>query len=118
MRPWLTLLLIIGCYLALFSFLPWWSIAVAGIVGASLLPTNSTLLSFGIGMLAGVLLWGIHSGYIHYYNDGLLATRLSFTLGGMEPGMLVILTAVLGGIYCGFGAVVGQMGRRLFQTPQ
>ena len=118
MRPWLTLLLIIGCYLVSSLMLPWWSIALAGILGAALLPTQSNSLTFGIGLLAGTLLWGIHSGYIHYYNDAILTTRVGLTFRGLAPGMLVLLTAVLGGLYCGLGALVGQMGRQLFATTQ
>jgi hypothetical protein len=98
----------------LHQFLPWYAIAIAGLLFGALAPLPHAGLAFAYGLLAGLLVWGSYSGYLNYENDSILATRIGAMLGGISAGALVAITALLGGIYGGLGAVVGLWGRKLF----
>ena len=94
-------------------FLPWYAIAAAGLIVGLALPARHAGAAFLLGLLAGGLVWGVYAGYLNHFNGGLLATRIGAMLGGVGPGVLVLLTALLGGLSGGLGAMTGTLGRRL-----
>ena len=94
------------------SYMPWWTIAfVAAIFGAAI--KFSTLQSYFVGFLGVFLLWGIYAVIINSGNDGILATKMGVLFGELSAIQLVIVTALLGGIIGGFGALTGKLGRNL-----
>jgi len=93
------------------QFLPWYSIALAGLLAAFLMKPSSWGTAFAMGLLGGALLWGGYSAYLNEQNDGLLAMRFGITLGGLTPTVMILVTALLGGIYAGLGAACGYWGR-------
>jgi len=94
------------------SFLPWWSIAiVAAILGAAFKLNN--LQSYLVGFLGVFLLWGCYAAFMNNANDGILAERMGELFGKLGAIQLVFVTALLGGIIGGFGALTGNLGRNL-----
>ncbi len=94
------------------QFLPWWIIvAIAGIL--SFIFDLKTGVSFWAGFVAAALLWGGYAGYLNIANEGMLAARVGKLLGDMPGFVLIIITAMVGGIFGGLGALIGSLGRRL-----
>jgi hypothetical protein len=94
------------------QLLPWYSIALAGFLAAFLAKPSWGGTAFAMGFLGGALLWGTYSAYLNGQNDGLLAMRLGVTLGGLTPNMMIAVTALLGGIYAGLGAICGYWAQK------
>ena len=96
------------------SFMPWWSVAiVAAIMGASFKLNN--LQSYLIGFLGVFLLWGSYAALINHSNESILATKVGVIFGGLGAFQLVLVTALLGGIIGGFGALTGRLGRNFLK---
>lgn len=101
----LLILLIITAYL-INLVLPWWGIAITGLIlGFQLKPKSGT--AFGYGFLALFLLWGGQALYIHFANDGILSTRIAEMLGVGSPYLVVLITGVLGGLVSGLAVLSG-----------
>lgn len=118
MRNLLYLFGLIVLAMLLHLFLPWYAIALAGLLFGLFVPTSNGGQAFAYGLLAGALVWGVYSGYLNYQNDSLLATRIGNMLGGLGAWSMVIITALLGGIYGGLGSFTGFLGRSLFVNRQ
>lgn len=116
MKPFLLLVVILIAGMALHFFFPWYSIALAGMVGALLVPQSSAIKAFAWGTLAGALLWGVYAGYLNMQNGSVLAGRLGEMLGGLPAAGVVFLTTLLGSLYCGLGAIVGYFARGVVRT--
>lgn len=92
-------------------YLYWWTIAVAAFVVAALIyqPPGRSFLA---GFLGIFLLWGGLSWAIDIANQSVLAPRVAtlLPLGG-SVGLLVLVTALVGGIGGGLGALTGSLLR-------
>ena len=91
-------------------FLPWYAIVIVAFL-LGLLVQAGSLSSFGAGFAGGFLLWGIYAGYLNHHNAGLLAGKMGQLMGGLSPLLMVLLTAFLGGLLAGMGALSGNLGR-------
>jgi len=106
----LLILLIITAYL-INLVLPWWGIAITGLVlGFQLKPSSGK--AFGIGFLALSLLWGGQALYIHFANDGILSTRIAEMLGVGSPYLVVLITGILGGLVSGLAVLSGSLMKK------
>lgn len=114
MRNLLYLIGLVLLAIVLHQFLPWYAIAIAGLLFGVAAPLASAGKAFAYGLLAGFVVWGCYSGFLNYQNEGLLATRIGNMLGGFTPWSMVVITALLGGIYGGLGSITGFWGRQLF----
>ena len=88
-------------------YLPWWSIAIiAFLVGIFIRQT--LMKSFLAGFLGIFILWAVVSLWIDVKNGSILSHKIAalFPLGG-SSGLLIMLTAVIGGIVGGFAALTG-----------
>lgn len=96
-------------------FFPWWTIAIAALVVAALIP-QSAGKSFLAGFIALLLLWGGLSFWISNNNEHLLAHKVSVLLLKQDnPWILIIATAFIGAIVGGFAALTGSLLRKLKQ---
>lgn len=103
----LLILLIITGYL-INLVLPWWGIAVTGLIlGFQMKPSSGK--AFGIGFLALFLLWGGQALYIHLANDGILSKRIAEMLGGGSPILVVLITGIVGGLVSGLAVLSGSL---------
>ena len=87
-------------------FLPWWSIALPGLIFGYIIGESSGK-AFGSGFLALFLLWGFHAMYIHVANDAILSTRIAEMLSLGNPLLLILLTGFLGGLISGIATLTG-----------
>ena len=103
----LLILLIITAYL-INLVLPWWGIAITGLIlGFQLKPKSGK--AFGIGFLALFLLWGGQALYIHLANDGILSTRIAEMLGAGSPILVILITGIVGGLVSGLSVLSGSL---------
>lgn len=103
----LALLIAITAFL-LNLFLPWWSIALPGVLFGYLFKQKGTV-SFGWGFLALFLLWGSQALYTHFANDGILSSRIAEMLGVGSPFIVILVTGVLGGLVSGLATLSGSL---------
>ena len=108
-----------------FSNLPWWSIAVVGGIVAFVL--NTRVKSFLTGFSGGALLWGFLAYQLSSLNMDMLANRVSEMFmvndliaktGALNATRLVYITAIIGGILGGFGAMTGNYGRKMWYKEE
>lgn len=99
-------------------FLPWWSLTIA-----SFLVAFASGQKIGISILAGFLgvflLWGIMTWMISNGNDHILAHRMSrVILKQDDPMMLILVTALIGGILGAISAWSGAALRNLLRPKE
>ncbi len=92
-------------------YLQWWSIALAAFIIALLIPQKGGK-AFLSGFLGVFLLWGILAWWIDMKNEGILAKKIAavLPLGGNEY-LLILVTALIGGLVAGFAALSGSFLR-------
>jgi hypothetical protein len=95
-------------------YLPWWSIAIVAFVAALLMQPK-----IGFGFLAGFigifLLWASIALWIDVNNESILSRKVAllFPLGGSSV-LLILVTALAGGLVGGFAAMAGSSIRLRF----
>lgn len=89
------------------KFLPWWSIAIVAFLVALLIP-QSLSMSFLSGLIGIFLLWSIVALWIDIKNNSILSHKISelLKLGGSSM-LLILVTAIIGGVVGGFAAMAG-----------
>lgn len=102
---------------ALGLYLPWWGVAVASFLVGLVLGLRPGA-SFLAGFLAVFLLWGGLAWVRSHLNEHILAKRFSpMVLGVEDPYLLIGLTALIGGLVAGMGALTGSLFRNTVTTP-
>jgi hypothetical protein len=92
-------------------YLPWWSIAIAAFIVAALVHQKAGK-AFLSGFLGVFLLWAGLAWWIDMKNNGILSQKIAelLKLGGNSI-LLIIVTAFIGGLVAGFGAMTGSFLR-------
>ncbi|OZV70094.1 hypothetical protein [Winogradskyella aurantia] len=105
MKKFLTFVLIItlGYFLTILG--PWYLIALAGFLGG--LALKNQWIGFLIGFLAGFFLWVVQVWLMTNASNSDLPERLAQLFGLPNTSLLVISSALVGGLVTGFGAVTG-----------
>ena len=112
MKFFISLILTILLSFAACLFLPWWSIAIAAFVVATLIPQNPGK-AFITAFAALFLLWGGLSFWISNNNDHILAHKVSQLILKMDnPILLIFATALIGALVAGFAALAGSYLRK------
>ncbi|HUQ96949.1 MAG TPA: hypothetical protein VM010_04735 [Chitinophagaceae bacterium] len=107
MKFLLTTLLIIFLAFIAGLYLPWWSIAIVAFAATLLMQPK-----IGLGFLAGFvgifLLWAAIAFWIDTTNNSLLSHKIAqvIPLGGSTL-ILIMITALVGGLVGGFAAMAG-----------
>lgn len=85
----------------------WWTIAIAAFLVALLLPQTPGA-AFLSGFLGIFILWGILAIWSNVANNGLLAGKIAkiLPLGGSTI-LLILVTALIGGLVSGLAAMTG-----------
>ena len=97
------LVLLISLLLQL--FLPWWTMAI-GAFAIALLFRRSGFTSFLAGLLGAGLLWYL-AAYMTTVGSSALAERIAAILPTKSVSMLLLVTAVIGGLVGGFASMTG-----------
>lgn len=97
-------------------FAPWWVIAIVPFVVLCWLPTTAWG-AFWAGFGGIAVPWLIYGYYQHFISDGAMSDRISQIF--MLPGGIVLLlvTAIVGGLTGGFSAAAGYWVRQIFRKP-
>jgi len=90
----------------LFTALPWWSFSVCAFVVA-LTVHQKAWKAFLSGFLSLFLLWGLMAAAAATINGQILATRVAEILSIGSPVLLIVITAIIGGLVAGFAAMTG-----------
>ncbi len=114
MKHFLQLLVILGLGWVAQQYSPWWTMALVGALAAFTFHKRRWT-SFLIGLIGGGLLWLIPAMMANIGNNGLLAQKIGALLGGLSPNLLLLLTALIGGLTTALGAWTGSAGRYLIQ---
>jgi len=97
-------------------FLPWWGIGIACFLVAICIPQKNWV-SFIAGFSSLFLLWYGLSFWISFHNGHLLANRISTLILKQENSfLLVLITALIGGIVGGLAALSGSLFRKNFKN--
>lgn len=112
MRFIVSIILIALLSFAACLYFPWWSIAIVAFIVAALIP-QSPGISFISGFLALFLLWGALSFWISSNNDHVLAHKISLIILRIDsPYLLMLTTALIGGLVTGLAAITGSFVRK------
>lgn len=95
--------------------LPWWG-GVIGIGIAALLFDRRVIEAFVIGFLGLFLLWGVYAFKLNNGNESILSERMGELLGGQSALVVLLISALIGGILGGFAGMTGNLGRKLFAS--
>lgn len=94
-------------------FLPWWSIMIAALISALLIPLKKGAVFF-VPFLAIWCYWAVYCFLQSSANDFTLAKKISQLLQiGGNPYILIVVTGVIGGLAAGISAVFGKQLHRL-----
>lgn len=93
-------------------YLPWWGIAIAAFFVAALIHQQPRFASLS-GFLGIFLLWFLLSLLINVKNQSILAKKIAdlLPLGG-SVFLLLLVTAFIGGLVGGMGALSGSYLRK------
>ncbi len=103
----------LGYVFPLFSFMPWWAFALSSLLVAIVVHQKG-FRAFLSGFLGVFLLWLLYAIVINTKNDGILAFKIAqiLPLGG-STGMLIFLSAFVGGLVSGMAALTGSYIRTI-----
>lgn len=101
--------LILTAFLAFVAglWLGWWSVAIAAFLIAVLVHQKAGK-AFLAGFLGVFILWGAFAWWIDMKNEGILTKKIAevLPLGGNSL-LLILVTAFIGALVAGFGALSG-----------
>lgn len=112
MKLVIKLIFIIITAVVLQWYTPWWGIVIAAFLINSILYSNG-ISSFLVSFIAIAILWGTQAFMIDVTNDSILSTRVAGLFGLTSPLLIVLITAVIGGLAAGFGGLTGSYARHL-----
>ncbi len=98
------------------TFFPFWSLAVAAFIVAMFVGGNG-IRAFFYGLIAGLLLWGGYALFIDLANEGILSSRFGNLVGGLGRPIVLLLTALIGGLISALGALTGSFVHTFFNKP-
>lgn len=93
-------------------FLPWWSIAIVCFIVSAWIPQKKWL-AFVTGFLSLFVLWAGMALWLSVRNDHILVHKMAPLIIHTEnPGLLVLLTGLMGAVIGGFAAFTGSFIRK------
>ncbi len=104
--------LILAASFVLQLFLPWWIIAPVAFALA-LWKGTSSRQAFWSGFGAIVFLWAATAWVIHLRNEGILTAKIAGLFALPFPTLMILITALVGGLVGGLAALSGFYWQRL-----
>lgn len=93
-------------------FLPWWTMAIVAF-GVATWKSKSAGNAFLAGFSAVALVWAIVAIFSHTRSEGILTERIANLFFLPIPELLILVTAIIGGLVGGLAALSGFYCRRL-----
>ncbi len=94
--------------------LPWWSIAVAAVLGGLIIPQKKTWWTFFCGFFAIGIFWAIYCFIQYQSNDGILANRMVQLIGRNNGILMIPIVALIGALIGGLSAMIGDLLHHTF----
>lgn len=94
------------------TMFPWWSIVIASFL-ISLIISTKGLSSFIAGFLGIAILWFFSATIIDIKTGSILTERIAAIFSLPNTWLLILITALTGGLVGGFGALTGSYLRNL-----
>lgn len=96
-------------------YFPWWTIVLAGLLTGFLIPQHWGL-SFLSAFTGVFVLWGSMALFISVSNDHILAKRIAMLIiKNNSPYLIILLTAMIGGLAAGLSAITARSFLNLFK---
>jgi hypothetical protein len=96
-------------------YLPWWSATISALLVAAFVVQRVDIAAVS-GFLGVFLLWLMMAWGMSRANGDILAHRMSlFIIKKDSPGLLILITALIGGLAGMLGALTGSLARRAFK---
>ncbi|MBL7846707.1 MAG: hypothetical protein JNL40_04495 [Cyclobacteriaceae bacterium] len=92
--------------LALQYFFPWWTLVI-GAFAASYWAGNKAFMAFLAGFLGVALLWLVAALVIDLQTQSILTDKVAQLFPTKTPALLLLLTAIVGGLPAGFAGMTG-----------
>jgi hypothetical protein len=116
MKLFLHIALVIALGLVVQLFYPFWGLVVSAFVIGLLYLTPTGPRAFLAGLIGGLILWGGMAYYQQLPNDGQLTQQIADLMEIGNKWILLLGTALLGGILAGLGSMTGHYFRGLWTT--
>ncbi len=97
--------------------LPWWGIGAAGFA-AGLWKAPTAWKALGAGFSGAGILWAAAASYIHLKSGGILTAKIAGIADLSDPSLLVVLTALIGGLVGALAAAAGYHLRSALKKTQ
>ena len=96
--------------------IPWYGFVITSLIIGAVIP-QLPKKAFLAGFLGVFLLWLINMLIIDFKNEHILSQKMAemFMLKG-KSSLLIIITALIGGLFSGLGALTGSLGRRALKS--
>lgn len=88
------------------TFLPWWTMAI-GAFATGLFFRQGGFRSFFAGLIGVGLLWFGMAYFIDASTDSILSSKVAAIFPTKTVGLLMLITAVIGGLVGGFASMTG-----------
>jgi hypothetical protein len=92
-------------------FMPWWIIAIVAF-GAALWKATNGSTAFWSGFLAIMAVWLLMATFTHIRTEGILTSRIAALFSLPASFLLIIVTALIGGLVGGIAALSGYYVRQ------
>jgi len=102
-----TLFTVAICFILQY-FLPWWTLVIGAGIGGYMFG-NGGGMSFLSGLLGVGLLWLVMAMLIDVQTQSILTEKVAKIFPTKTPGLLFLVTAIIGGLPGGFAAMTGAM---------
>lgn len=107
-------LILFFCFWISSLFLPWWTLLVpAVLLGATLF--EHSLTAFLIGFISLFGAWSVQVLYIDISNESILSRRMAAMIGVDQSWLVILITALIGGLIGGMGTLLGSQIRQLLR---
>jgi hypothetical protein len=94
------------------AVLPWWCVALAALIAGAAVPLKSWL-SFFAGFAGIFLLWAVLAFWLDKENAGVLSAKMAQVLPfNGNTTLLMLATALVGGLLGGLSALTGSFLRK------
>ncbi|MBL7863252.1 MAG: hypothetical protein JNK10_00135 [Cyclobacteriaceae bacterium] len=108
-----TLFTVAICFILQY-FLPWWTLVIGAGIGGYMFG-NGGGMSFLSGLLGVGLLWLAMAMLIDVQTQSILTEKVAKIFPTKTPGLLFLVTAIIGGLPGGFAAMTGAMIKKAQQ---
>lgn len=97
--------------LAIQYFFPWWTLVI-GAFAAGYWAGNKAFMSFLAGFLGVALLWLVAALVIDLQTQSILTDKVAQLFPTKTPALLMVLTAIVGGLPGGLAGMTGALARK------